>query len=59
VPQPSHVLLAMGVPNDLVRGALRLTLGHSSTEADVDAALAALPAAVERARGAGLASRVG
>jgi cysteine desulfurase len=49
----------MGVPDELVRGALRLTLGHSSTDADVDAALAALPAAVERARGAGLASRAG
>ena len=59
VPQPSHVLLAMGVPDDLIRGALRLTLGHSTTEADLDAALAVLPAAVERARGAGLASRVG
>jgi cysteine desulfurase len=59
VPQPSHVLLAMGVPDDLVRGALRLTLGHTSTDADVEAALAALPAAVERARGAGLASRAG
>jgi cysteine desulfurase len=59
VPQPSHVLLAMGVPDELVRGALRLTLGHSSTDADVDAALAALPAAIERARGAGLASRAG
>jgi cysteine desulfurase len=57
VPQPSHVLLAMGGPEEQVRGALRLTLGHSSTQADVAAALAALPAAVERARGAGLASR--
>jgi cysteine desulfurase len=57
VPQPSHVLLAMGVPDDLVRGALRLTLGHSSTEDDVLAALAVLPGAVDRARGAGLASR--
>jgi cysteine desulfurase len=57
VPQPSHVLLAMGVPDDLVRGALRLTLGHSSTEEDVRAALAVLPGAVDRARGAGLASR--
>jgi cysteine desulfurase len=59
VPQPSHVLLAMGVPDELVRGALRLTLGHTSTDADVDAALDALPAVVERARGAGLASRAG
>jgi cysteine desulfurase len=59
VPQPSHVLLAMGVPDDLVRGALRLTLGHSSTQDDVLAALAVLPGAVDRARGAGLASRAG
>ncbi|MDC5698905.1 cysteine desulfurase NifS, partial [Intrasporangium calvum] len=32
------------------RGALRLTLGHTSTDADVDAVIEALPAAVERAR---------
>ncbi|GAA4724093.1 cysteine desulfurase family protein [Pedococcus ginsenosidimutans] len=50
VPQPSHVLLAMGIPESCARGALRLTLGHTSTDADVDAFLAALPAAVERAR---------
>jgi cysteine desulfurase len=57
VPQPSHVLLAMGVPEQEARGALRLTLGHTSTDADVDAVLAALPGAVERARRAsGVAS---
>ncbi len=57
VPQPSHVLLAMGIPERAARGALRLTLGHTSTDADVDAALAALPAAIERARRAsGVAS---
>jgi cysteine desulfurase len=57
VPQPSHVLLAMGVSERDARGALRLTLGHTSTDADVDAFLAALPAAVERARRAsGVAS---
>jgi cysteine desulfurase len=50
VPQPSHVLLAMGVPDERARGALRLTLGRTSTADDVDAVLAALPAAVERAR---------
>jgi cysteine desulfurase len=50
VPQPSHVLLAMGFTKDRARGALRLTLGHTSTEADVDAFLQAIPAAVERAR---------
>ncbi|KRE57346.1 cysteine desulfurase [Phycicoccus sp. Soil748] len=56
VPQPSHVLLAMGLPESSARGALRLTLGHTSTDADVDALLAALPAAVERARRASGAS---
>lgn len=50
VPRPSHVLLAMGVPEEEAAGALRLTLGHGSTQADVDAVLAALPPALERAR---------
>ncbi|MGY4710124.1 cysteine desulfurase family protein [Mycolicibacterium sp. CBM1] len=56
VAQPSHVLLAMGADADAARGSLRLSLGHTSTEADVDAALRVLPAAVERARQAALAS---
>ncbi len=59
VPRPSHVLLAMGVPEAELRGSLRLSLGHTSTDADVDAVLAVLPAAVARARGAGLTSRAG
>jgi len=50
VPQPSHVLLAMGLSERAARGALRLTLGHTSTGADVEAVLAALPAALDRAR---------
>jgi cysteine desulfurase len=57
VPQPSHVLLAMDVPDEVLSGSLRLSLGHTTTEADVDAALAVLPAAVDRARGAGSAAR--
>ena len=56
VARASHVLLAMGADPDLARGSLRLSLGHTSTEADVDAVLAVLPAAVERARQAALAS---
>lgn len=55
VPRPSHVLLAMGLDEDTARGAQRFTLGHSSTEADVDALLTALPGAVERALVAGMA----
>jgi len=50
VAQPSHVLLAMGADNGRARSSLRFTLGHTSTAADVDALLAALPGAVERAR---------
>lgn len=57
IPQPSHVLLAMGIPESSARGALRFSLGWSTTEADVDAALAALPGAVERARRAGMIRR--
>ncbi|WP_243738271.1 cysteine desulfurase family protein [Cellulomonas shaoxiangyii] len=56
VPRPSHVLLAMGVGEDDARGALRFSLGRTSTAADVDAVLDVLPGAVERARAAGLAS---
>ncbi|MGB5111329.1 MAG: cysteine desulfurase family protein [Mycobacterium sp.] len=56
VAQPSHVLIAMGSDPAAARGSLRLSLGHNSTEADVDAALEVLPAAVERARHAALAS---
>nr|WP_212755699.1 cysteine desulfurase family protein [Flexivirga aerilata] len=57
VPQPSHVLLAMGIPEDDARGALRLSLGRTSGDADVAAFLEALPAAVDRARRARTASR--
>jgi cysteine desulfurase len=56
VPQASHVLLAMGMSEQKARGALRLTMGHTSTAADVDAFLAALPAAVERAQRAQVAT---
>lgn len=45
---PSHVLAAMGVPRELALGSLRLSLGHSSTAADVEAALEIIPDAVER-----------
>ncbi|MBJ7399413.1 cysteine desulfurase family protein [Mycolicibacterium sp.] len=56
VAQPSHVLLAMGADAARARGSLRLSLGHTSTDADVDAVLRVLPAAVQRARQAALAS---
>jgi len=56
VPQPSHVLLAMGQSEDRARGSLRFSLGHASSAADVDRLVAALPGAVSRARAAGLLS---
>jgi len=48
--EPSHVLAAMGVPTSLAKGSLRLSLGTESTDHDVDVALEAVPAAVERLR---------
>ena len=53
VAQPSHVLLAMGAEEPVARSSLRFTFGHTSTMADVEALVAALPAAVDRARRAG------
>jgi cysteine desulfurase len=50
--QASHVLAAMGLGPDLGAGALRLSLGWTSTDADVDHALAVIPAAVTRLRAA-------
>jgi cysteine desulfurase len=57
IPEPSHVLLAMGRTEEEARSALRFTLGRTSTEADVDALLAALPAAYAQAARAGLSER--
>ncbi|MER6085431.1 cysteine desulfurase family protein [Streptomyces sp. NPDC001833] len=54
VAQPSHVLLATGTDPDLARGTLRFSLGHTSTQADVEAVAKAIGPAVERARAAGL-----
>src|SRR5699024_4398017 len=52
VQQPSHVLLAMGADDGAARSAVRLTVGWSSSEEDVEALLVALPEAVARARAA-------
>ncbi|WP_281249552.1 cysteine desulfurase family protein [Nonomuraea wenchangensis] len=54
VAQPSHVLLAMGAAAAAARGSLRFSLGHTSTREDIDRLIEVLPAAVERARRAGL-----
>lgn len=49
--EPSHVLAAMGMPAADARGAIRFSLGHTSTPADVERALAVVPEAVARLRG--------
>jgi cysteine desulfurase len=56
VPQASHVLIAMGDDAATARGSLRLSLGHTSVDADIDAVLRVLPGAVDRARRAALAA---
>jgi cysteine desulfurase len=48
--EPSRVLAAMGVPDDLARGAIRFTLGHDTTDADVARALRLVPEVVARLR---------
>ncbi len=48
--EPSHVLLATGLPVEISHGSLRLTLGNVNTEADVDLVLEVLPKVVSRLR---------
>jgi cysteine desulfurase len=50
--EPSHVLEAMGVDRARALGSLRLSLGPTTTDAEVDLALEAVPAAVSRLRAA-------
>ena len=52
VPQPSHVLLAMGCDADQARHSLRFSLGHTTTPGDIDALVEAIGPVVERARSA-------
>ena len=48
--EPSHVLAAMGLTPDLTMGALRLSLGHTTTVEDIDRAIVAITDAVTRIR---------
>ena len=50
VAQPSHVLMAMGMDEEDALSSLRFSLGHTSTDADVDALAAAIGPCVDRAR---------
>ncbi len=56
VASASHVLLAMGRSEREATGTLRISLGYTTTEADVDAFIQAFPSAHERAKLAGLAA---
>ena len=47
---PSHVLLAIGLPHEKAHGSLRLSLGHYNTEEEVDSLLKELPPIVDRLR---------
>jgi cysteine desulfurase len=51
---PSHVLVALGLPPEWSHGSLRLTLGKNNTQEDVNALLAVLPGIIEKLRGLGL-----
>lgn len=48
--EPSHVLLAMGIPHEIAHGSLRLTLGRQTTDEDVDYVLEHLPGIVQKLR---------
>jgi cysteine desulfurase len=48
--EPSHVLLAMGLERSLALGSIRFSLGHETTEADVDRVAAVFPDAVAKVR---------
>jgi cysteine desulfurase len=47
---PSHVLLAIGLPHEKAHGSLRVSLGHFNTEEEIDLILKELPPIVERLR---------
>jgi len=55
---PSHVLTAMGYPEEEARGALRFSLGRTTTDAEIDAAIEAIPRALAEIR-AGAAALAG
>ena len=48
--EPSHVLLALGLPHEIAHGSLRLTLGRDTTKEDIDTVIDVLPGIVQRLR---------
>jgi cysteine desulfurase len=55
VPEPSHVLIAMGVNSSEARGALRFSLSYSHTAEDINRVIEVFPGVIAQARNAGLA----
>lgn len=47
---PSHVLLAIGLPHEIAHGSLRISFGNENTDEDVDYLMSVLPGIVERLR---------
>lgn len=47
---PSHVLLALGLPHEIAHGSLRLSIGENNTDEDIDTVLEILPNIVQRLR---------
>jgi cysteine desulfurase len=50
--EPSHVLTALGYPEEEARGSLRLTLGRTTTDEDIDAAVKLVPETINQLRAA-------
>lgn len=48
--EPSHVLVALGIPTEIARGSIRFTLGYENTEEEIDQVLSVLPGIVEKLR---------
>jgi cysteine desulfurase len=58
--EPSHVLVAMGIPRELALGTIRFSLGRETTEADIERAVEVVPGVVEKVRKlAGVLGRMG
>lgn len=52
VPRPSHVLVAMGISEELADASLRISIGASNTSKEIEKVIAVMPSVVERARNA-------
>ena len=47
---PSHVLMAIGLPHEIAHGSLRITLGRENTDSDIDRMISDLPGVIEKLR---------